>query len=604
MKVRHWITVTGLACLVGLVLTALLLTRDAIRSDANDAGTNEPPPLVDESPLNTARDVATLATGADEQRLAAEALRLADHEVDLEFSYAMRVAAAHPVHETADTKDLYARVSRAEAQVKTDQDLIAELKKESPGAHGSTLDDLQQQVDLVQAQLELDNDELDDAKGDLIRSGADPLSMIQRQYAQFEAAQQEKDAHPQTPVSAPGTTSPTGNLVAQFNAWYGLRGKVRQLRQARDQSRQAVEHIKLKHAEMEKQFSGQGAGQTASSTPQAPPVAADSSRAVIDSLHRLSEDQKSLADLDKQIQTQTQLVAVYRNWVHMTRAHQRAALRGIILSTLLIIVIVLAVYLGGRMIDRFFTGLTPDQRRLRTLRVVARFVLQALAVLLVLFVLFGVPNQTPTILGLAGAGLTVALKDFIVGFFGWFVLMGRNGIRVGDWVEINGVVGEVAEIGLLRTVLLETGNWTDAGHPTGRKVAFVNSFAIEGHFFNFSTTGQWLWDEIQILVPASENPYPVLDAIQKLVTKATEVNAREAEEEWRKATNRERMHTVSAAPAINLRPTTSGVEVHVRYITRAHERYAMRAKLYQELVGLLHQRREDTTPAGGSVAAG
>src|SRR5205814_1267265 len=83
-----------------------------------------------------------------------------------------------------------------------------------------------------------------------------------------------------------------------------------------------------------------------------------------------------------------------------------------------------------------------------------------------------------------------------VGFIGWFVLMGRNGIRLGDWVEINGVTGEVIELGMFHTVLLETGNWTDSGHPTGRRVTFTNGFAIEGHYFNFSTSGQWLWDEI------------------------------------------------------------------------------------------------------------
>ena len=60
-------------------------------------------------------------------------------------------------------------------------------------------------------------------------------------------------------------------------------------------------------------------------------------------------------------------------------------------------------------------------------------------------------------LGLAGAGLTVALKDFIVGFIGWFVLMGKNGIRLGDWVEINGVTGEVAEIGPFHTVFWKQG---------------------------------------------------------------------------------------------------------------------------------------------------
>jgi small-conductance mechanosensitive channel len=174
--------------------------------------------------------------------------------------------------------------------------------------------------------------------------------------------------------------------------------------------------------------------------------------------------------------------------------------------------------------------------------------------------------------------------------------MGRNGLRVGDWVEINGVVGEVVEIGLLRTVILETGNWTDAGHPTGRKVAFVNGFAIEGHYFNFSTTGQWLWDELQISVPSSQDPYTVIEAIHKIVEKDTESNARLAEQEWKTSVARQRVPSVSAAPAINLRPTGSGVEVHVRYITRANERYATRARLYQEIVRVMHGRGETVEP--------
>ena len=94
------------------------------------------------------------------------------------------------------------------------------------------------------------------------------------------------------------------------------------------------------------------------------------------------------------------------------------------------------------------------------------------------------------------------------------------------------------EIGLLRTVLLETGNWADAGHPTGRRVSFVNSFAIEGHYFNFSTSGQWMWDELQLTLPADKDPYAVIGGLQKLVTKDTEENARKAEEEWQNTTTR------------------------------------------------------------------
>jgi small-conductance mechanosensitive channel len=175
--------------------------------------------------------------------------------------------------------------------------------------------------------------------------------------------------------------------------------------------------------------------------------------------------------------------------------------------------------------------------------------------------------------------------------------MGKNGLRVGDWVEINGVAGEVIEINLLRTVLLETGNWTDTGHPTGRKVAFVNSYAIEGHFFNFTTSGQWMWDELQMTVPPNQDPYPLLDAIQGAVTKETESNAAAAEKEWQNAASNYKVRTVSAAPTVNLRPTSAGVEVHVRYISRAKERSALRARLNQALVELLHHRGAESMSA-------
>jgi len=166
----------------------------------------------------------------------------------------------------------------------------------------------------------------------------------------------------------------------------------------------------------------------------------------------------------------------------------------------------------------------------------------------------------------------------------------KNGLRVGDWVEINGVAGEVIEINLLRTVLLETGNWTTTGHPTGRKVAFVNSYAIEGHFFNFTTSGQWMWDELQMMVPSDRDPYALIDELQAEITKDTEENAHSAEQEWQNATSRYRVKSVSAAPAVNLRPTPPGVEVHVRYITRANERSAMRTKLSQSMVQILQRK--------------
>jgi hypothetical protein len=139
-------------------------------------------------------------------------------------------------------------------------------------------------------------------------------------------------------------------------------------------------------------------------------------------------------------------------------------------------------------------------------------------------------------------------------------------------------------------VLLETGNWSDAAHPTGRKVTFVNSFAIEGHYFNFSTSGQWLWDELQVLVPQSADPYSIAEAIQKIATEETTQNAQLAEKEWERVTPVYAKRAFTAAPSMTVRPSGEGVNVIVRYITRANERQEVRSRLYRAVVELLRKR--------------
>jgi small-conductance mechanosensitive channel len=607
-QIRQWAITLGLVVLALLAAVGLYLTRDAAQARvAQKTGRH---PLVDEQPLQTAREVAKLATSWDEERLAQQALKLADHEVDLAFADALRDASEHPVT-TPEAKALYARVKKADETVTADQARMDQLKKQLAGASGIRQDNLQRQLAIIQAQLELDQDELDDAKGDLNRSGADPLSRIQRQFARHEAAQQAEANR--TQPSPGGQASTAGNsLIEHIAAWRASQAKRMRLQQAQTEAGQNAAALSQDHDTLHKQLTaeeGDKQALTQEATTQLTSAPADAgassgeTEAALITLHVLSIDQKDLADLDKRIQDHQELSTVYANWVDLEKSNQLFTTHAMIRSALWIVLIALAVYLTQRLIEYFLSDLSPEQTRFRTLRIILRFAVQALGVLLILFVVFGTPNQLTTVLGLAGAGLTVALQDFIISFLGWFVLMGRNGIRVGDWVEINGVAGEVVEIGLLRTILLETGNWEDAGHPTGRKVALMNSYAIQGRFFNFSTSGQWLWDEVQVVVPAAEDPYPIIESIQKLVVKETEGDTQAAEQEWRQTSNRYRVQSVSAVPAVNLRPTGAGVEVHVRYITRANERYATRTRLYQAVVDMLHRKGVDTSPGASQPAA-
>ena len=594
--------------MVALVLgtgAAYIATRESSRPRAKTTAAAEAP-LVDERPLPTARALTALAITPEEQRFAQEAARIADHEVDLAFADALRQAAEHRPAQDPKNRDLYLKMQQAQAALAGALSRIEQVKAQISSGKPSEKEALQQQKDLLDAEQALDEDEIEDAQQELIRAGGDQEGAVQRQRDQHEAREHDFEQHQGQNPSGTSPVAPAdlgaSNLAGQVRSWTWLRDKRAHIESAQREAQEIgngllAQHETLQRRVHEEKPQREETKQQAAELRKGAAAGAGSKETTataVNSLKHFSNDQKLLSDFNKRIQDQRELQEIYGNWLDVTGNQERAVLHGMLRSVLWILLVVVLVYFGSLLADRLYSQAAPEKKYLLTLRGVFRFGLQAVGVLLIAFVILGVPNQMPTILGLAGAGLTVALKDFIVGFFGWFVLMGRNGIRVGDWVEINGVVGEVIEIGLLRTVLLETGNWTDTGHPTGRKVAFVNSFAIEGHFFNFSTAGQWLWDELQVEVGQGENPYPLVEAIQRLVEEETRASAAQAEREWQKAAGYRKSLTV--APAIHLRPTAAGVEMQIRYITSANERYVTRSRLYEKIVGLL--RGEKKTPEG------
>jgi len=569
MKRLYTVPAAILAVLLLGCLAAVYVTRDSGDGRTGLAKTPaaDQAVAVDSRLLQTANQMAALAETADEQSTAREALRLADHELDQAFASALRQAAAYRPPATGPLRDLNQRVNQLKEQVAWDQRRVAQLAKQANPNDAEVLD-------LAKAQQALDQDELDDAQQDLARKGGDPHAALEQALQAHEAIQN------QTAQALKGASaSPTVTLVDQTRTWFSLSSLDRQVLTAEQEATAQGTALARQHDQLEKQ-----------THPRDPDAEAET----IESLARLSDQRKTLAELDQRIQDCQQLAGVYRGWSGLIEARRRAVLHLLLGSLAEILVILLGATLANMAIRRLLHQ--TDSKRRHQARVIATVAVQFVAIGLILLVLFGPPNQLSTIIGLATAGLTVVLKDFIVAFFGWFTLMGKNGIRVGDWVEINGVSGEVIEIGLLKTILLESGNWTDTGHPTGRQVAFSNSFAMEGHYFKFSTAGQWLWDELAVTLPAAGDPYGLAEEIRKLVERETEADSAQANQDWERVTSRYGPRSFSAKPAVNLRPIVNGLEVVVRYITRAPQRYAVKSKLFQLIVDLLRN------PAGDEKA--
>ncbi len=602
-----------------IVLIALLVLSGAgfvLTGSLGDRGVSLTPGKAgqESSPVNLqqfqiAQALAAFAATAEEQDLARNALRQADHEVDFAFTDALSEAASQPLPSTPEIKAIQKRISEAQQRVTDLGADIARLTKSQAGAKESQKSALADQVDLANARLELNQDELADANQDLQGAGGDPQSRIQRLVDEHNTANKNSNGQPgfgSVGTQAGSTIAASNSFLSLVRAWYALHSLVKRLGQGAQEANAAAAAFSKQHDALEEQLEQAQSQQTKKMADlpsgSGSPAPTDTS-AAISTYKSLTAMQRRMSTLDTRVRNQEDLSGTYTKWSGLAASRERDVLHSLLFSFALMLVIALAVLITIHFLERMFARVEPDQQKLLTLRSVAHIVTRAVGAILILLIIFGMPSQMATVLALAGAGLTVAMKDFIVGFFGWFVLMGKNGIRHGDWVEINGVSGEVVEIGLFHTVVLETGNWNDAGHPTGRRVTFVNSYAIEGHYFNFSTSGQWLWDELQLALPVDQDPYPIAEEIQKIVTKETEANARLAEQEWGSLGNERGIRPFSAGPAISVRPANLGFEISVRYVTRANERHQQRGKLYHSIVELLRRKNIPEPASPGPSAA-
>ena len=575
-KILHKATVLPLLALLLVLIVCLVVswaTSDAmanlpfLRQQAGARGSaGGQNTLVDLSPWKTAQVLAGLAVTAEETEYAREAERLADHEVDQAFAAALRQAVIHKRLLTGNALALSKKIAELQQTVKDDQAAVDKLT-----AAGTTAGE---DLDVAKAQLGLDSDELADAQLDLARATGDERNRIQQELAAHEASMKEHDAkagkETQTAVTSAGQY---GNVARRLRAWMNQTSRYRLIQDAMQQASEAAAALTTQHNQLERQT----------------PAAAPESETKLAALKRRAGQSQLLSIFDDRIQTEQQLAAIYGKWSAQVLLQHRIVLHLLMQSFALMAGVLIGVLLLNALAGYFLERPTLDRRRSQTLRIILRVAIQFVGVVILLLIIFGMPNQTPAILGLTTAGLTVVLQDFIIAFFGWFVLMGKNGIRVGDWVEINGVGGEVVEIGLFRTTLLETGNWNDKGHPTGRRAAFVNSYAIKGQFFNFSTAGQWMWDQISVSVPAAEDTYSVIEQICKVVLKETESQSRLAEAEWKRVSRQGGLSHVAAGLSVDMRPSVSGIDIVVHYVTRASDRFEVRNRLYQTVIGLLHK---------------
>ncbi len=197
--------------------------------------------------------------------------------------------------------------------------------------------------------------------------------------------------------------------------------------------------------------------------------------------------------------------------------------------------------------------------------------------------------------GVAGAGIAFALQEVIASLAGWVAISFGNFYNTGDRVQLGGIKGDVIDIGMLRTTMLEIGQWVDADLYNGRIVKIANSFVFKEPVFNYSGDFPFLWDEIVVPVKYGSDYRLARDIFQRILIETTGDYSKQAKVSWAGLIQQYRVDPTELDPRVYLVANDNWMAFTLRYVVDYKKRRLTKDILFTRVL-------EDTEKSAGHVA--
>jgi small-conductance mechanosensitive channel len=195
--------------------------------------------------------------------------------------------------------------------------------------------------------------------------------------------------------------------------------------------------------------------------------------------------------------------------------------------------------------------------------------------------------------GLLAAGLAFALQEVIGSIAGWTTILSGRPFIIGDRIETGGIRGDVVDINLLRTSLMEIGNWMGGDQNTGRIVTVSNAFIFKEPLYNYSQHLHYVWDEIMVPVTYESDWQRAIQimvaAVQQHALYAELLPA--AQEQRRRARRKFAIKITSLDPRVFVRMTDNWIELGLVYPVDTDSRRAFRSDITQRILADLNNAR-------------
>ncbi|MDA0874154.1 MAG: mechanosensitive ion channel, partial [Bacteroidetes bacterium] len=177
-----------------------------------------------------------------------------------------------------------------------------------------------------------------------------------------------------------------------------------------------------------------------------------------------------------------------------------------------------------------------------------------------------------TVLTVIGAGMAIALREVVLSLAGWGRINFMSSYKEGDRIEINGIAGDVIDIRMLRTSLMEIRGWVDADQSTGRIVHFPNAWIFMYALYNYTRSFKFIWNEIPLTVTYRSDWRAARDIMMKYAEESAAIVEQQAREEIQQISREFLIHYSILTPFVYVRIVPDGVQLTLRYLCEARKR--------------------------------
>ncbi len=187
-------------------------------------------------------------------------------------------------------------------------------------------------------------------------------------------------------------------------------------------------------------------------------------------------------------------------------------------------------------------------------------------------------------LGVAGAGIAFSLQEVIASVAGWLMIMFGGFYKTGDRVQLGGVKGDVIDIGVLRTTLMEVGGWVDGDLYNGRIVLIANSYVLKEPVFNYSGDFPFLWDELKLPIRYGSNYNRAKQLFEQIAKDVAGELTETSKEKWDALVNKYMVEDAQTSAMVTLVANDNWVEYTVRYVVGYKKRRVTKNELFNRLL--------------------